>query len=99
MEDRPAPDDDIYEIAMSWGKGELYNTQDPCELPSVTGANAAKFSTWASAWNDWSYDHIPESTPHQLYITLIKATRSVFLSIMFKPLGSSPVVRLDVNVV
>ncbi|RTE85223.1 hypothetical protein BHE90_000262 [Fusarium euwallaceae] len=60
MIDRPVPDEDIYNIAMSWDKGELHDTQDPYELPSVTGENATKFSTWASVWNDWTCDHIPE---------------------------------------
>lgn len=52
MTGRPVLGEDIYDITMSWGEGELYNTQDPCELPSVISENAAKFSLWASAGND-----------------------------------------------
>ncbi|KAJ4252295.1 hypothetical protein NW762_010892 [Fusarium torreyae] len=59
--DAPAPEDpELSELAVSFAIGTLHNTQDPCELPVVTGSLASTFSAWASRWTSWQYDHVSE---------------------------------------
>ncbi|KAM5375812.1 hypothetical protein ACJZ2D_005868 [Fusarium nematophilum] len=60
MTDAPVPDMAISSLAASFALGSLYNTDDPCELPVVTGSEAEMFSEWASKWTEWESDHIPE---------------------------------------
>lgn len=59
MTGAPAPDVAISEIAVSFAIGEYHNTQDPCQLPVVTGSEAELFSEWASSWTSWQSDNIP----------------------------------------
>ncbi|KAK7419696.1 hypothetical protein QQZ08_010783 [Neonectria magnoliae] len=58
--DAPVPDMAISEVAVSFAIGDLYNTENPCELPGVTGRSAKLFSEWASSWTEWQSDHISE---------------------------------------
>ncbi|KAJ3525322.1 hypothetical protein NM208_g11691 [Fusarium decemcellulare] len=58
--DMPLPGDDIQDYAKSYDLGQLRNTDDPCELPAVTGTAANSFSEWASSYNEWQKDHISE---------------------------------------
>ncbi|RSM07239.1 hypothetical protein CEP52_005291 [Fusarium oligoseptatum] len=60
MTDAPAPDMAISELAVSFAIGNYHNTQDPCQLPVVTGSDASLFSEWASSWTTWRSEHIPE---------------------------------------
>ncbi|RSL83153.1 hypothetical protein CEP51_004682 [Fusarium floridanum] len=60
MTDAPAPDMAISELAVSFAIGNYHNTQDPCQLPVVTGSDASLFSEWASSWTTWQSEHIPE---------------------------------------
>ncbi|RSL49159.1 hypothetical protein CEP54_012545 [Fusarium duplospermum] len=60
MTDAPAPDMAISEIAVSFAIGNYHNTQDPCQLPVVTGSDASLFSEWASSWTTWQSEHIPQ---------------------------------------
>ncbi|KAI8665333.1 hypothetical protein LRP88_04149 [Fusarium phalaenopsidis] len=59
MTGAPAPDVVISEIAVSFAIGEYHNTQDPCQLPVVTGSTAEVFSEWASSWTSWQSENIP----------------------------------------
>ncbi|KAJ3460249.1 hypothetical protein MRS44_011116 [Fusarium solani] len=59
MTGAPAPDVAISEIAVSFAIGEYHNTQDPCQLPVVTGSTAELFSEWASSWTSWQSENIP----------------------------------------
>ncbi|UPK92370.1 hypothetical protein LCI18_003305 [Fusarium solani-melongenae] len=59
MTGAPAPDVAISEIAVSFAIGEYHNTQDPCQLPVVTGSTAELFSEWASSWMNWQSENIP----------------------------------------
>ncbi|KAF4467071.1 hypothetical protein FALBO_6062 [Fusarium albosuccineum] len=58
--DMPLPGDDIQDYAKSYDLGQLRNTDDPCELPAVTGTAANAFSEWASSYTEWQKDHISE---------------------------------------
>ncbi|KAM0554914.1 hypothetical protein ACHAPJ_006650 [Fusarium lateritium] len=59
--DAPPPEDpELSELAVSFAVGTLYNTQDPCELPVVTGSLASTFSAWASRWTSWQHEHVSE---------------------------------------
>ncbi|RSL66674.1 hypothetical protein CEP53_003277 [Fusarium sp. AF-6] len=60
MTDAPAPNMAISELAVSFAIGNYHNTQDPCQLPVVTGSDASLFSEWASSWTTWRSEHIPE---------------------------------------
>ncbi|KAK7420913.1 hypothetical protein QQX98_002477 [Neonectria punicea] len=60
MTDAPVPDMAISKVAVSFAIGGLYNTENPCELPVVTGRSAELFSEWASSWTEWQSDHISE---------------------------------------
>ncbi|EEU38765.1 uncharacterized protein NECHADRAFT_101132 [Fusarium vanettenii 77-13-4] len=59
MTGAPAPDVAISELAVSFAIGEYHNTQDPCQLPVVTGSAAEVFSEWASSWTSWQSKNIP----------------------------------------
>ncbi|KAI8716787.1 hypothetical protein NCS52_00973100 [Fusarium sp. LHS14.1] len=59
MTGAPAPDVAISELAVSFAIGEYHNTQDPCQLPVVTGSEAEDFSEWASSWTSWQSRNIP----------------------------------------
>jgi hypothetical protein len=81
--DAPAPPEAISMLAASWVVGSLHNAQNPCELPTVTGDRADEFSTWASAWNEWRYDHIHE------FRELWKACSDDLQATAIVPIGSN----------
>lgn len=56
----PAPPMDMSELGVSFALGSLYNTQDPCKLPVITGSSAEEFSEWASEWTSWQAEHVSE---------------------------------------
>jgi hypothetical protein len=56
----PAPPMDMSELGVSFALGSLYNTQDPCKLPVITGSSAEGFSEWASEWTSWQAEHVSE---------------------------------------
>ncbi|KAF5675543.1 hypothetical protein FHETE_2540 [Fusarium heterosporum] len=56
----PAPPMEMSELGVSFALGSLYNTQDPCQLPAVTGKSAEDFSEWASSWTSWQAQHVSE---------------------------------------
>ncbi|KAJ4328769.1 mitochondrial aldehyde dehydrogenase [Fusarium piperis] len=60
MTGRPAPGEAISDIAISFAIGEYHNTQDPCQLPVVTGSSASLLSDWASSWTSWQSENIPK---------------------------------------
>ncbi|KAL2679146.1 hypothetical protein Neosp_009907 [[Neocosmospora] mangrovei] len=59
MTGAPVPDVALSELAVSFAIGEYHNTQDPCQLPVVTGSAAEDFSEWASSWTSWQSKNIP----------------------------------------
>lgn len=59
MTGAPVPDVALSELAVSFAIGEYHNTQDPCQLPVVTGSVAEDFSEWASSWTSWQSKNIP----------------------------------------
>ncbi|KAF5616767.1 uncharacterized protein FTJAE_12914 [Fusarium tjaetaba] len=56
----PAPPMDMSELGVSFALGSLYNTQDPCKLPIITGSSAEEFSEWASEWTSWQAEYVSE---------------------------------------
>jgi hypothetical protein len=58
--DAPVPDRSISNIAVAFAIGRVYNTEDPCELPVVTGESAEPFSAWATSYIEWQSGYIPE---------------------------------------
>ncbi|KAF5572771.1 hypothetical protein FPANT_12834 [Fusarium pseudoanthophilum] len=56
----PAPPMDMSELGVSFALGSLYNTQDPCKLPVITGSSAEEFSEWASEWTSWQAEYVSE---------------------------------------
>ncbi|KAF5583631.1 hypothetical protein FPCIR_8965 [Fusarium pseudocircinatum] len=56
----PAPPMDMSELGVSFALGSLYNTQDPCKLPIITGSSAEEFSEWASDWTSWQAEYVSE---------------------------------------
>ncbi|EWZ27930.1 uncharacterized protein FOBCDRAFT_203794 [Fusarium oxysporum Fo47] len=57
----PPPEDPaLSELVVSFAIGGLHNTQDPCELPVVTGSLAPVFSEWASRWTSKQSEYISE---------------------------------------
>ncbi|EMT70407.1 hypothetical protein NOF04DRAFT_5861 [Fusarium oxysporum II5] len=60
MTGAPAPPMDMSELGVSFALGSLYNTQDPCKLPVITGSSAEEFSEWASEWTSWQAEHVSE---------------------------------------
>lgn len=60
MTGAPGPPMDMSELGVSFALGSLYNTQDPCKLPVITGSSAEEFSEWASEWTSWQAEHVSE---------------------------------------
>ncbi|KAI8712091.1 hypothetical protein NCS52_01474500 [Fusarium sp. LHS14.1] len=59
--DAPVPDRSISNIAMAFALGRVYNTEDPCKLPSITERDSASaFTAWASSYTEWQSDQIPD---------------------------------------
>ncbi|KAJ4192411.1 hypothetical protein NW767_010636 [Fusarium falciforme] len=59
--DAPVPDRSISNIAMAFALGRMYNTEDPCKLPTITERDSASaFTAWASSYTEWQSDQIPD---------------------------------------
>ncbi|KAM6505593.1 hypothetical protein FSOLCH5_013768 [Fusarium solani] len=59
--DAPVPDRSISNIAMAFALGRMYNTEDPCKLPTITERDSASaFTAWASSYTQWQSDQIPD---------------------------------------
>ncbi|KAJ4321821.1 hypothetical protein N0V84_005116 [Fusarium piperis] len=62
--DAPVPDRSISNIAMAFALGRMYNTQDPCKLPTITESNSASaFTAWASSYTECDEPLVLEIIP------------------------------------